>query len=213
MFPPKISVDRAVKTLKVNPKVKLIATLPPPDARTPIKISASGRLRWFALGAYAAGVGAIAALFLQGDFSMLVMLGTTIVIFGVMLVNALYKGIFRPFNSADIIAFGIHAAARPDVFDTLDNASEALNGAPGTVAAVAKKEPLEIFVQCRAGQILHGQLTTTQFIAPFFTCVRFRIFSDTPKQQWLNPTRQMLLLPDNIDAEEFRQCRVLLRWT
>jgi hypothetical protein len=131
----------------------------------------------------------------------------------IVAVDALYTGIYKQYREGDIIAFGIHAAARPDVFDTLDNTAEALNGAPGTVATVAKREPLEIFVQTRSGQILHGQLTATQFVAPFFTCVRFRVFAETTKKPWFNPSRQMLLLPDNIDAEEFRQCRVLLRWT
>ena len=194
-------------------KPKALHVLPLPDARTPIKLSASGRLRWFAWGAQAAGVGALAAMFWQGEFSMQFIGAICVVVLVIPVGNALYTGIFKPLNAADIIAFGIHAAARPDVFDTLDNASDALNGAPGTVATVAKKEPLEIFVQTRAGRILHGQLTTTQFVAPFFTCVRFRVFTETIKKPWFNPTRQMLLLPDNIDAEEFRQCRVLLRWT
>ncbi len=198
-------------------KPKALHVLPLPDARTPIKLSASGRLRWFAWGAQAAGVGALAALFWQGEFSVQFIAGICVVLLVILAANALYTGIFKPLNSTDIIAFGIHAAARPDVFDTLDNASDALNdvlsGAPGTVATVAKKELLEIFVQTRAGQILHGQLTTTQFVAPFFTCVRFRVFTETLKKPWFIPTHQMLLLPDNIDAEEFRQCRVLLRWT
>jgi hypothetical protein len=130
-----------------------------------------------------------------------------------VLINFLYTGFIKPRNAGEIIAFGIHAASRPDIFDTLGNSAEAFNAAPGTVATQAKKEPLEIFVQTRAGQIEHGQLIATQFVAPFFTCVRFRLFAEGPPTAMFKRSRQLLLLSDNIDAEEFRQCRVLLRWT
>jgi hypothetical protein len=192
---------------------KVLTPLPLADVRTPIKLSVSGRLRWFSYCAQIAGAGALAALVWQGDFSTQFLVIASVFLVTLVAVDALYTGFFKRYREGDMIAFGIHAAARPDVFDTLDNASDVLAGAPGTVATVAKKEPLEIFVQTRAGQILHGQLTTTLFVAPFFTCVRFRVFTETAKKPWFNPSRQILLLPDNIDAEEFRQCRVLLKWT
>ncbi len=194
-------------------KPKILNVLPPPDARAPVKVSVSGQLRWFSWFAQTAGVGALTVLFWHGGLSTQLIVSSCVVVLIMLVVKALYTGIFKPLNATDIIAFGIHAAARPDNFDTPDSVSAVLTGAAGTVATVAKKEQLEIFVQTRAGQILHGQLSTTQFVAPFFTCVRFRIFTETVKRPWLDPVRQMVLLPDNIDAEEFRQCRVLLRWT
>ncbi len=200
---------------------KLLPSLPPPDVRTPIKLCASAQLRWFAMAAQLAGAAALLALIWLGNFSAQSQVISTVLVFGLLLVHFLYTRFFRLRNgiknAGEIIAFGIHAAARPDVVDTLDNSAEAFTTAPGTVATIAKKEPLQIFIQTRGGQIEHGQLITTQFVAPFFTCVRFRIFTETPqkiwKKRWTTRSRQLLLLSDNIDAEEFRQCRVLLRWS
>jgi hypothetical protein len=196
---------------------KRLPSLPPPDARTPIKLCASAQLRWFAVAIQAAGAMALLALIWLGNFSAQASVFATVLVLGLIMANFLYTGFLKPRNAGEIIAFGIHAAARPDIFDTLGNSAEAFNAAPGTVATIAKKEPLEIFLQTRAGQIEHGQLIATQFVAPFFTCVRFRIFAETPKKGYFRAyfkrSRQLLLLSDNIDAEEFRQCRVLLRWT
>ena len=139
----------------------------------------------------------------------------TLILLVFLLVEALFTGIFKGIGDDEFIAFGIHSAAKPHVFSTIDNVADSLNPAPGTVATIAKKQPLEIFVQTRAGRVLHGQLAATQFVAPFFTCVRFKLFADGGKPPWYqrSANRQLRLLPDNIDAEAFRQCRVLLRWT
>jgi toxin CptA len=52
----------------------------------------------------------------------------------------------------------------------------------------------------RAGMVVAGS-----FVAPWLTLVRWR-----PEGAWLD--RSVLILPDMLEAEEFRRLRVLLRW-
>lgn len=57
----------------------------------------------------------------------------------------------------------------------------------------------------RRGVVLDGC-----FVAPWFTAIRFRLDDDPAwRRAW---PRVVALWPDSIDAEQFRQLRVLLKW-
>ena len=197
---------------------KKLKALPLADARTPIRLCASTQLRVFSYAANGAGAAGLLALVYMGDFTTQTKLIGMAAIACVVLVNALISAFFSHRAEVEIVAFGLHAAARPDVFSLAFDVNDALNPAPGTVKAQRKREPLEIYTQTRGGAVQHGKLCATQFVAPFFTCVRFEIFTDDANKPRRNRfhvmrTQKLLLLPDNIDANAFRQCRVLLRWS
>ena len=55
------------------------------------------------------------------------------------------------------------------------------------------------------GSRLEGELLGSSYVSPHLTIVNFR-----PKGHWA--TRRVILVPDNVDSEDFRYLRTRLRW-
>lgn len=59
--------------------------------------------------------------------------------------------------------------------------------------------------QTRRGEWREGALLGSSFVAPYLTVLNIAV-----PERWL--ARHVVILPDGIDAEEFRRLRVWLRW-
>jgi toxin CptA len=62
-----------------------------------------------------------------------------------------------------------------------------------------------VSLQTRRGEWLDGELLGSSYVSPRFTIVNFR-----PHGRWV--TRRVILVPDNVDSEDFRHLRTWLRW-
>ena len=77
--------------------------------------------------------------------------------------------------------------------------------APGSVVAFDLSDEMACTLETRRGQKIACALLGSSFVAPYLTVLNLK-----PEGKFL--TRSVVILADSMDAEEFRQLRVLLRW-
>jgi toxin CptA len=98
-----------------------------------------------------------------------------------------------PVGSA-LLAYGAVTAART-----------ALLRAADAIVAVQAGRPDRLPFQTRDGAWHEGRLLGTSYVAPYLTVLNL-------SEPGTRRPRHVLILPDGIDAEDFRRLRVWLRW-
>lgn len=77
--------------------------------------------------------------------------------------------------------------------------------APHSIVALEIRDGGCVLLQTRRGEWLEGELLGSSYVSPRLTIVNFR-----PHGRWA--TRRVILVPDNVDSEDFRHLRTRLRW-
>ena len=99
----------------------------------------------------------------------------------------------------------------------------ALLRSPDSVTYIELSEEMTCTVETRRGDRIVCALLGSSFVAPYLTLLELKPLkwqdsielpgsSAYPKQRRRLFARSVVILPDGIDAEQFRQLRVLLRW-
>ncbi|WP_176754619.1 protein YgfX [Nitrosospira sp. Nl5] len=90
----------------------------------------------------------------------------------------------------------------------------ALLRSPGSVVSLELSDEMVCTLETRHGERIPCMLLGSSFVAPYLAVLDWKPMelraSLLPWQRF--PARSVVILPDGIDAEEFRQLRVLLRW-
>ena len=81
----------------------------------------------------------------------------------------------------------------------------ALLRSPRAVVAFELSDEMACTLETRRGERIGCALLGSSFVAPYLTVLNLK-----PEEKFF--TRSVVILADAIDAEEFRQLRVLLRW-
>lgn len=76
---------------------------------------------------------------------------------------------------------------------------------PGATVAFELSDEMAYTLETRRGERIGCTLLDSSFVAPYLTVLNLK-----PEGKFF--TRSVVILADAIDAEEFRQLRVLLRW-
>ena len=76
---------------------------------------------------------------------------------------------------------------------------------PGAAVAFELSDEMACTLETRRGERIVCALLGSSFVAPYLTVLNLK-----PEGKFF--TRSVVILADAIDAEEFRQLRVLLRW-
>ncbi len=87
----------------------------------------------------------------------------------------------------------------------------ALLCSPGSVVGLELSDEMACILETRRGNRIPSALLGSSFVAPYLTVLELKPL-DSPKPWRSFFSRSLTILPDGIDAEEFRQLRVLLRW-
>ena len=74
-----------------------------------------------------------------------------------------------------------------------------------SIVALELRAGREIACQTRRGEWIDCELLGSSYVSPHMTVVNLR-----PRGWWL--TRRVILVPDNVDARDFRRLRMWLRW-
>ena len=82
---------------------------------------------------------------------------------------------------------------------------DALLTSKDSIMALQVHSDCQCEIQNRAGQWKDVELLGTSFVAPYLTVLNFKI-ADT------RMTKHIVIFPDAVDSEQFRQLRVLLKW-
>lgn len=81
----------------------------------------------------------------------------------------------------------------------------ALLRSPGSIVTFDLSEEMACTLETRRGDRIVCTLLGSSFVAPYLTVLNLK-----PSDRFF--TRSVVILADGIDAEQFRQLRVLLRW-
>ena len=82
---------------------------------------------------------------------------------------------------------------------------DALLTANNAVVAFALSDEMQCALTTRSGESIACSILGSTFVAPYLTVLNLK-----PVENFF--TRSVVILPDSMDAEEFRQLRVWLRW-
>jgi toxin CptA len=87
----------------------------------------------------------------------------------------------------------------------------ALRNLPGSITSLALAEDMTCRLETRRGEYIACALLGSSFVAPYLTVLELRPLNAT---KWWHRFggRSVVILPDAIGREDFRQLRVLLRW-
>lgn len=93
----------------------------------------------------------------------------------------------------------------------------ALLRSPGSVVGLELSDEMACTIETRCGERIPYALLGSSFVAPYLTVLDGKLQQSSEPRRCLMPcekfsARSIVILPDAIDAEEFRQLRVLLRW-
>lgn len=99
----------------------------------------------------------------------------------------------------------------------------ALLRSPDSVMNIGLSEEMTCTLETRCGDRIDCTLLGSSFVAPYLTLLELKPLkrqeptrlsppSNCPKRRRRFFARSIVILPDGIDAEQFRQLRVLLRW-
>lgn len=83
-------------------------------------------------------------------------------------------------------------------------ARDALLHAPHSIVALEIRDGI-VSLQTRSGEWLDGEVLGSSYVSEWLSIVNFR-----PDGSYA--TRRVLLVPDNVDAVEYRRLRTWLRW-
>jgi toxin CptA len=83
-------------------------------------------------------------------------------------------------------------------------ARDALLHAPHSIVALQTRDDA-VFLQTRDGEWLEGEVLGSSYVSPLLTVVNFR-----PRGRWR--ARHVILVPDNVNPDDFRRLRTWLRW-
>ena len=83
--------------------------------------------------------------------------------------------------------------------------SYALLRSPRSIVALELSEEMACTLETQRGERIICTLQGSSFVAPYLTVLNLK-----PSGKFF--TRSVVILADSIDAEQFRQLRVLLRW-
>lgn len=87
----------------------------------------------------------------------------------------------------------------------------ALLCSPRSITRLEVMEDMTFKLETRNGARLDCELLGSSFVAPYLTVLELK--PAEPVNVWQRPASHTItILPDGINAEEFRQLRVLLRW-
>jgi toxin CptA len=84
-------------------------------------------------------------------------------------------------------------------------ARDAALHAAHSIVALEIRDGGEAAFQTRRGEWLDCEITGSSYVSPRLTIVNLR-----PRLRW--GTRRLILVPDNVDARDFRRLRTWLRW-
>ena len=87
----------------------------------------------------------------------------------------------------------------------------ALRNSPGSITSLALADDMTCTLETRRGERIACALLGSSFVAPYLTVLELKPLN---KIGWWHKlcARSIVILPDSIAAEDFRQLRVLLRW-
>lgn len=90
----------------------------------------------------------------------------------------------------------------------------ALLRSPGSVVSLELSDEMICTLETRRGERIPCTLLGSSFVAPYLAVLDWKpLEPPTSLLPWRRfSTRSVVILPDGIDAEEFRRLRVLLRW-
>jgi toxin CptA len=74
-----------------------------------------------------------------------------------------------------------------------------------SIVALEIRDGGSVLLQTRRGDWLEGELLDSSYVSPRLTIINFR-----PRGRWA--MRRVVLMPDNVDSEDFRYLRTRLRW-
>jgi toxin CptA len=77
--------------------------------------------------------------------------------------------------------------------------------APHSIVALEIRDGGAVLLQTRRGDWLEGELLGSSYVSAHLTIVNFR-----PRGCWA--ARHVVLVPDNVNSEDFRYLRTRLRW-
>jgi len=80
----------------------------------------------------------------------------------------------------------------------------ALLRAPRSIVALETHDG-SVLVQTRKGEWLEGEVLGSSYVSPRVTLINF-----LPRGRWR--VRHVILVPDNVDPQDFRHLRTWLRW-
>lgn len=83
---------------------------------------------------------------------------------------------------------------------------------PGSVIGLELLDDMTCVVKTRQGKSIACALLGSSFVAPYLTVLEFKPLEPLPLWQSLFASHSIVILPDGINAEDFRKLRVLLRW-
>jgi toxin CptA len=81
----------------------------------------------------------------------------------------------------------------------------ALLKSPESIVAFELSEAMQCMLNTRSGKHIPCVILGSTFVAPYLVVLNLR-----PENKWLDCS--VVIFPDSMDGEEFRQLRVLLRW-
>lgn len=81
----------------------------------------------------------------------------------------------------------------------------ALLKARGAIVAIAFTDSENVSVRTGEGSWREARILGTSYVSPLLTALNLRA-------EGLKLVRHVVMVPDNVDSEDFRQLRVVLRW-
>ncbi len=82
---------------------------------------------------------------------------------------------------------------------------DAMLTAQNAIVVLTLPDEMTCVLTTRSGESIACSIQGSSFVAPYLTVINLK-----PSQKFF--TRSVVILPDGIDAEEFRRLRVWLRW-
>jgi toxin CptA len=83
---------------------------------------------------------------------------------------------------------------------------------PRSIIGVELSDDMTCMLETRQGKRTACILLGNSFVAPYLTVLEFKPLEPLPLWQSVFASPSIVILPDGIDPEQFRQLRVLLRW-
>lgn len=87
----------------------------------------------------------------------------------------------------------------------------ALRNSPGSITSLLLADDMTCTLETRRGERFACAPLGSSFVAPYLTVLELKPL-ETAKWWHKLHARSVVILPDAVDAEDFRQLRVLLRW-
>jgi toxin CptA len=87
----------------------------------------------------------------------------------------------------------------------------ALRKSPGSITGLSLADDMTCTLETRRGERIACALLGSSFVAPYLTVLELKPLNNA---SWLRRLRRwsVVILPDAIAPEDFRELRVLLRW-